>query len=156
MLKYWKPSKFSVVAREKHADLSNGRVDIMKPLRKAFSCVKTKINSNFAVKLPGRSNRLFFVYLIDHPVQISVLFNPIQDGPFRGCSPMGKAKKAPFLKICHTYPTMMKLGTFISYLKKIQKMYESSLDFCWHQRFFIGNQQFCYIKKYRYKLHFGT
>ena len=28
-------------------------------------------------------------------------------------------------KICHTYPTMMKLGTVIPYLKKIQKIYES-------------------------------
>ena len=30
-------------------------------------------------------------------------------------------KKAPLPKICHTYPTMMKLGTVIPYLKKIQK-----------------------------------
>ena len=41
--------------------------------------------------------------------------------------------KAPFLKICHTDPTMMKLGTIISYLKKIQEIYKSldtSLEFC--------------------------
>ena len=25
-----------------------------------------------------------------------------------------QVKKAPLLKICHTYPTMMKFGTFIS------------------------------------------
>ena len=31
----------------------------------------------------------------------------------------------PLPKICHTYPTMMKLGTVITYLKKIQKIYES-------------------------------
>ena len=40
-------------------------------------------------------------------------------------------KKAP--KICHTYPTVMKLGTVIPYPKKIQKIYESRdtpLDFC--------------------------
>ena len=30
-----------------------------------------------------------------------------------------------FPKIYHTYPTMMKLGTVIPYLKKIQKLYES-------------------------------
>ena len=45
----------------------------------------------------------------------------------------GEAKKAPLLKICHTYPTMMKLGTVIPYLKKIQKIYESCdtpLEFC--------------------------
>ena len=47
-------------------------------------------------------------------------------------------------KICHTYPTMMKLGTLILYLKKIQKIYKShdtSLEFGCHQHFFTGNQQ---------------
>ena len=44
-----------------------------------------------------------------------------------------KLKKAPLLKICHTYPTMMKLGTVIPSLKKIQKLYDSQdtlLEFC--------------------------
>ena len=31
---------------------------------------------------------------------------------------------APLPKICHTYPKMMKLGTVIPYLKRIQKIYE--------------------------------
>ena len=47
-------------------------------------------------------------------------------------------------KICHTYPTMMKLGTGLPYLKKIQNIYESRdtpLEFCWNQHFFTGNQQ---------------
>ena len=51
---------------------------------------------------------------------MDVFFNPIQDGPFWGCSPMA-SKKAPIPKIYHTYPTVMKLGTVIPYLKKIQK-----------------------------------
>ena len=53
-------------------------------------------------------------------------------------------KKAPPPKICHTYPTMIKLGTVMPYLKKIQKTYKSRdkpLDFFWHQHFFTGNQQ---------------
>ena len=50
--------------------------------------------------------------------------NPIQDGLFRGCSRIGGGKEAPLPKICHTYPTMMKLGIVIPYLKKIQKIYE--------------------------------
>ena len=62
-----------------------------------------------------------------------MIFNPIQDGLFRGCLRIvggegggGGAKKLPPLpKICHTYPTMMKVGTVILYLKKIQKIYES-------------------------------
>ena len=61
-------------------------------------------------------------------------FNPIQDGLFRGCSGIGGVKKVPPLpKICHTYPTMMKLGAAIPYLKKIQKIYKSRvtpLEFC--------------------------
>ena len=47
-------------------------------------------------------------------------------------------------KICPLYPAIMKLGTVIPYLKKIQKIYESHhapLDFCWHQFFFTKNQQ---------------
>ena len=72
-------------------------------------------------------------------------FNPIQDGLFRDCSRIGGGAFLPPLpKIRHTYPTAMKLGTVISYLRKIQKMYKSrdtSLEFCWHQHFFTGNQQ---------------
>ena len=60
--------------------------------------------------------------------------NPIQEGLFRGCSRLGGGcKKDPLPKICHTYAAMLKLGTVIPYLKKIQKLYESwdtSLDFC--------------------------
>ena len=59
----------------------------------------------------------------------------------------GPESVPPPPKICHTYPTMMKLGTLIPYLKKIRKIYKSRdtrdtpLEFCRHQRFFIGNQQ---------------
>ena len=43
------------------------------------------------------------------------------------------AKRSPLPKICDTYPTMMKPGTVIPYLEKIQKIYESrdtSSEFC--------------------------
>ena len=76
-------------------------------------------------------------------------FNPYQDGLFRDCSRIGGrggGKKTPLPKICHTYPTMMKLGTVIPYLKKFQKLYESRdkpLEFCWHQHFlFCWHQHF--------------
>ena len=52
-------------------------------------------------------------------------FNPIQHGLFLGCSQTGGrrgGKKAHFLKSA-THPTMIKLGTVIPYLKKIQKIY---------------------------------
>ena len=45
----------------------------------------------------------------------------------------GGALLAPLPKIRHAYPTMLKLGTVIPYLRKIQKMYKSrdtSLEFC--------------------------
>ena len=61
------------------------------------------------------------------------LLNPIQDGLFWDYSWMGGGQKGPLPKICHTYPTMMKLGTVIPYLKKIQKIYESHdtpCEFC--------------------------
>ena len=35
------------------------------------------------------------------------------------------AKNPASLKICHTYPAIMKLGTVIPCLKKIQKIYKS-------------------------------
>ena len=56
----------------------------------------------------------------------------------------GIVKKSPFPKICHTYPTMMKLGTVIPYLRKTQKLYKSrdtSLEFCRRQHFFTRNRQ---------------
>ena len=40
-------------------------------------------------------------------------------GLFGAANELGRVKKAPppLPKICHTYPTIMKLGTFIPYLK---------------------------------------
>ena len=58
-----------------------------------------------------------------------------------------------------TYPTIMKLGTVIPYLKKFQKLYESRdtpFEFCWNQHFFPEISKFCYIKKYRYRFHLDT
>ena len=60
------------------------------------------------------------------------IINPIQDGLFRCCSRM-RGQKGPLPKICHTYPTVMKLGTVIPYPNKIQTIYESRdtlLEFC--------------------------
>ena len=45
----------------------------------------------------------------------------------------GGRKKAPFLKTCDTYPAMMKLGTLMPYLEKIQKICKSrdaTPEFC--------------------------
>ena len=97
--------------------------------------------------------------------------NPIQDGVFWGCSRMrgqkprlltdegGGRQKTPLLKICHTYPTMIKLlGTVISYLKKIQK----NIWITWHtlwvllmSAFFTENQQILLYQKMQI-LYFDT
>ena len=85
--------------------------------------------------------------------------NPIQDVLFRGCSQMGGPKRPPIPKICHTYPTMMKLGTVIPYLKEIQKYMNhvthplSSADI---SNFLPEISKFYYIKKYMYRFHFDT
>ena len=49
------------------------------------------------------------------------------------CVCVGSGGVSSRLKICHTYPTIMKRGTVIPYLKKVEKIYksrETSLDFC--------------------------
>ena len=52
--------------------------------------------------------------------ELRINFKSIQNKVSWGCSRMGRDKKVPLPKICHTYPAMMKLGIVISYLKKIQ------------------------------------
>ena len=71
----------------------------------------------------------------------------------------GKKPPPPVPKICHTYPTMMKLGTAIPFPKKIQDLYElrdTLLEFRWHQHFLTEISKFCYIKEYRYWFHVDT
>ena len=68
------------------------------------------------------------------------------------------AKRHPFTKICHTYPAMIKLGTVIAYLELTTEMKHvvhplNSADI---SIFSSGIVNFCYIKKYRYRLHFNT
>ena len=50
---------------------------------------------------------------------------PYSGWVFLGLLMDGGPKRSLLLKICHTYPTMMKLGTVIPYLKKIQKTHKS-------------------------------
>ena len=56
---------------------------------------------------------------------------------------MRRSKKTSVSKICRTNVTIIKLGTAIPYLKKIQNIYKSCdtlFEFCWHQQFSMGNQ----------------
>ena len=65
----------------------------------------------------------------------------------------------PLPKICHTYATMIKLVTVIPYLKKIKKYMNHvthTLSSAETSIFSPEISKFCYVKKYRYRLHFGT
>ena len=79
-------------------------------------------------------------YFIDH--SISTLFRMVIFGAADGWRERGGgvAKRPPLPKICHTFPTMMKLDTVIPYLKKIQETYQSrdSPPGFWH--FLTRNQ----------------
>ena len=85
-------------------------------------------------------NKYFTLQLKEHNDSISaksttllLSLTPFSMGFLRAAHGWVGAKKAPLPKTCHTYPTMMKLGTVIPYLKKIQKIYESCdtpLGFC--------------------------
>ena len=69
-------------------------------------------------------------------------------------------QKCALLKICHTYPTMVKLGTVIPDLKKDKKKYMNHVTHFWSSAkisiFSSEINKFCSIKKYRYRLHFDT
>ena len=80
-------------------------------------------------------------------------------GIFGAAHGWGETKRSPSLKSV-THTAMMKLGTVIPYLNKIQKIYEScdappefSADI---NIYSLEISKFCYIKKCRYRLHFGT
>ena len=67
----------------------------------------------------------------------SDFFSPIQHEHFRGCSCMrswdGVGQKGPFPKICHTYPQLMKLGSYTlpkENQKKIYELRDANLTFC--------------------------
>ena len=72
----------------------------------------------------------------------SKYFNPIQDGSFWDCSRGWGAQKGPIPKICHIYLTMMKLGTVIPYLKKIQK----NKYITWHTHWVLLSSAFFHWK----------
>ena len=65
-------------------------------------------------------------------------------GFFRAAHGWGGGLFGSLPKICHIYPTMMKLDIVIPYQSKIQKIWKlrgTSPEFCWHQHFFTRNQQ---------------
>ena len=78
---------------------------------------------------------------------ILISFNPIQDGLFGGYSRIGGGGcfLAPLLKICRTYPTIMKLGTGRS--KKCITHVTHLFSSAYISIFSSEISKFCYIKK---------
>ena len=82
------------------------------------------------------------------------MFNLV-DVHFRGCSWMRVQKGLPLPKICHTYHTMMKIGSY-NLPKEDQKDIRfthilSSADIS-----IFSLEISCYMKKYRYRLHYDA
>ena len=69
----------------------------------------------------------------------------------------GRQSGSPLSKIGQTYSTMMKLGTVIPDIQKIQKIYKSRdipHAFCLHQQFFSGNQQLLLYQEIQIQIAF--
>ena len=90
----------------------------------------------------------------------SANFNPIHDGHFRGCSMMGGGKKAPpsLKSVTHTlqwwnlaqlYLTQRRSKKYMNHVTHPLSSADISI-------FSPEISKFCYIKKYRYRLHFNT
>ena len=110
--------------------------------------IDTRLITEMQIAMNERNRQSFYIleWACSKEVRFkySVIFHLLtlfRMGFFRAALGWGAA---PLPNICHTYPTMMKLGTVISYLRKIQKMYKSGDTFlasCRHQHFFTGNQK---------------
>ena len=84
------------------------------------------------------SHKIFFTFTFFTTIYcVNQICNPVQDGLFRGSSQMlGERGES-----------------------KIQQRYKSRdtpLEFCWHQHFLLEISTLCYIKKYRFRLHFDA
>ena len=107
----------------------------------------------------------FFPKLI---IFIAFSLNTFKNGLFQDCSWIegdgggGVEKRPPLPQIYHTNDetccyTLPKTIYVIPYLaQKIYKLRNETLEFCWHQHFFTGTQQFLLYQEYRYRSNFNT
>ena len=100
-------------------------------ISRLFTCYV--LPKQLLISFSGFSNLELYYFLC---ILILSLFRM---GFFGAAHGWGRSKRLSLPKICHTYPTMIKLSTVIPDQKKIQKVYElrdAPLEFCWHQHFF--------------------
>ena len=84
----------------------------------------------------------------------SAAVNPIQDGPFQGCSRMGgEAKRSPSLNLLHISYNDETWQTYTLPRKNHVTHSFSSADI---SIFIPEIRKFCYIEKYRYRLYSNT
>ena len=87
-------------------DQKNGLNMDFNSLKKQKVLQKLKCNKDIVITHPDKANGVVTLNRDEY-------LNPIQDGPFQGCSRMGGGLFGPLLpKIRHTYPKMMKLGSY--------------------------------------------
>ena len=105
---------------------------------------------------------LLFVLLKDNILYallyLLVSLTLIKMGLFRAVQGLWGAKVPPYPTTCHTYPKMMKLFTVIYYLKRIQNHINQVIHFLSFtdiSNFSREISNFCYIKKYRWRLCFN-
>ena len=88
-----------------------------------------------------------------------VIINPIQDEHFRGCSRMEGAKSPPSLKsLTHILQWWNLAQLYLTWRrsKKYVTHVTHPLSFADITIFSPGISKFCYIKKYRHRLHFNA
>ena len=77
---------------------------------------------------------------------------------FSGLFTDGGGKKTSLLKICHTYPTMMKLGKVILTLRRSKKYVNHIKHLLSSAVISISSPEICnfrYTKEYKHRLHFN-
>ena len=116
------------------------------PLYKGFSMRVSPWFDRFLKKVSAITNKNEVFIMIIHTVFSE--FCRIDLSPYSGCALLrqltdgwvGEAKRfSPLLKICYTYPAVMKLYTVVTYLKQFQKIYNLCgrlLELWWHQYLF--------------------
>ena len=101
-------------------------------------------------------NLILFQYSTKNQKQEKINLNPIQYGPFMDVHGR-RVKKVPIPIICQTCHEMMKLGTAIPSLGiKKYESHDTPLKSADISINLTEINKFCYVKKYRYRLHFDT
>ena len=101
--------------------------------------------------------RLFGNISFKEQCKISVLetfkvkLHPIHDGLFGAAHGWGGAKRTLLPKISHTYPTMMKLGSYT-----LPKIYPKNIWITWYTPWLLLTSAFSYRKSVNFVISINT